>query len=306
MAKRELMKHDRFFRAAMSREPIYRAFFEHYLPSKIKDLVDLEKVKPTQGSYVDGNLRSHLTDMVFTAPIADHDGYFYVLVEHQSTQERLMPFRIQKYVLEIMDSHVKTQKTDKLPLVYPLVFYNGRRRYTQPTDLFDLFEFDRHTATSIMCGPLHVIDVGAISDEQLKGQAWLTIMQLLMKHISATDITAVLLDLLPWLKQIEGESDGREFIVQAIIYMLSTGQTEQAHKIVEITQQSFAREIGDEVMTVAEMLKKEGLQEGEQNTKRAVALEMLREGLSIELIVKITKLSRETVEKLKVEAETND
>lgn len=298
MASRALMKHDRFFRAAMSRKPVYRAFFDRHLPPRVKDLVALDEIKPTKGSFVDRSLRSHLTDMVFKAPIAGNDGYIYVLVEHQSTQERLMPFRIQKYVLEIMDHHVKSNKTDKLPLVYPMVFYNGKPSYTQPKDLFDLFDVDRDIASSVMSGPLRVIDVGAIPDEQLKGQVWLTVLHLLMKHITANDITMVLLDLVPFLKQIEGERDGREFIVESIIYMLSAGQAEDANKIIEIAEQSFAKEIGEEVMTVAEML--------ENNAKQAVAVELLKEGLSIEFIARVTKLSEETIKTLKDDLDRKD
>lgn len=43
----------------------------------------------------------------------------------------------------------------------------------------------------------------------------------------------------------------------------------------------------------------EGLKEGKMQEKRQVALEMLKEGLNIELIAKITKLDQKEIEELK-------
>ena len=43
----------------------------------------------------------------------------------------------------------------------------------------------------------------------------------------------------------------------------------------------------------------EGIQKGIQKEKRQTALEMLREGLSVEVIAKVTKLSRNEIEDLR-------
>jgi predicted transposase/invertase (TIGR01784 family) len=43
----------------------------------------------------------------------------------------------------------------------------------------------------------------------------------------------------------------------------------------------------------------EGIQKGIQKEKRQTALEMLREGLSVELISKVTKLSHNEIEELR-------
>jgi predicted transposase/invertase (TIGR01784 family) len=61
------------------------------------------------------------------------------------------------------------------------------------------------------------------------------------------------------------------------------------------------------IMTTAEKLRKQGREEGEKrgeqrgekNAKLEDARRMLEEGLAVELIIKITGLSRDEVEKLK-------
>ena len=53
------------------------------------------------------------------------------------------------------------------------------------------------------------------------------------------------------------------------------------------------------IMTTAEKLIKQGFGKGKQEAKIEYARRMLEEGLDVELIVKITGLSRDEVEKLK-------
>ena len=50
--------------------------------------------------------------------IEGHEAYIYLLLEHQSTPDRLMPFRMLKYICNIIDQHLKTHDTKikKFPL----------------------------------------------------------------------------------------------------------------------------------------------------------------------------------------------
>ena len=57
----------------------------------------------------------------------------YFLIEHQSTIDYSMPFRIAEYCILIMKSaidekHIKN-KNYKFPLVYPIVLYTGKEKW---------------------------------------------------------------------------------------------------------------------------------------------------------------------------------
>ena len=49
-------------------------------------------------NLVDHKLREAHSDITFTARLEDHEVVLYVLFEHQSTQDTLMPFRLLRYV----------------------------------------------------------------------------------------------------------------------------------------------------------------------------------------------------------------
>ena len=62
-------------------------------------------------------------------------------------------------------------------------------------------------------------------------------------------------------------------------------------------EQKYGRDVNREPQFVT--WREKGIAEGIQKEKRQTALEMLREGLTIELIAKVTKLSRNEIEALR-------
>jgi predicted transposase/invertase (TIGR01784 family) len=64
------------------------------LPSGIADRLDLGRLAPVPGSFVDEDLRWRHSDVLFTAPLDGRDAFVYVLVEHQSSDDPLMAFRV--------------------------------------------------------------------------------------------------------------------------------------------------------------------------------------------------------------------
>ncbi len=49
----------------------------------------------------------------------------YALIEHQSTPDKLMAFRLLRYGLAAMQRHLDAGH-DTLPLVVPILFYHGK------------------------------------------------------------------------------------------------------------------------------------------------------------------------------------
>lgn len=54
-------------------------------------------------------------------------------------------------------------------------------------------------------------------------------------------------------------------------------------------------------MTIADQLRKEGLEKGLEKGRKAVAITMLKEGMNIEEIAKLTKLDKKEIELMKKE-----
>ena len=69
----------------------------------------------------------------------EYQGYFYLAIEHQSTaqEQNFMAFRFMKYQLAIVDNHLKQHKKNKyLPIVFPILFYHGKKHLMQKQRIF--------------------------------------------------------------------------------------------------------------------------------------------------------------------------
>ena len=145
MAKKIKNPHDLFFRESMSYPKVAREFFESYLPQEIKEIACLDTIQARKDTYVDKNLDSNITDILYSVEINGEEGYFYVLVEHMRTSDPLMPFRVLQYLIKVLEQHLKEHKGNTLPLILPIVLYNGARPYKHTTDIFKMFKNNHST-----------------------------------------------------------------------------------------------------------------------------------------------------------------
>jgi len=196
--------------------------------------------------------------------ISGETGYIYLLVEHQSEIDPLMPFRLLEYSCDLMRRHIERHRTTTLPVVLPMVFYNGKKPYTGSTDLFDLFGEQAELARSNFCKPFHLIDLNKINDDELREHTWTNLLSLLMKYSRRREITDMLLSLKPVFVEL-WQSGSKEYIISCVNYVLYTSgaDDQKTDQIVDILF-DFDSQLGGEAMTCAEWLKQQGMQQGMQ------------------------------------------
>jgi hypothetical protein len=73
-------------------------------------------------------------------------------------------------------------KAIHLPMIYTAVFYNGKKPYTPPENLWDLFH-DKELSKKIFVEGYKLINLQKISDEEIKKKKWAGTMAFFMKHI---------------------------------------------------------------------------------------------------------------------------
>ena len=123
--------HDTFFKNSMADLTVAREFFLEYLPAHVSKDIDFSTLRQEKEEFLDYVLRPGQVDVLFSVKFKkDKDLYIWPLVEHQSTQDRFLPFRVLKYALRICEFYLNKDKNNKeLPLVLPVVFYTGRDPY---------------------------------------------------------------------------------------------------------------------------------------------------------------------------------
>ena len=285
--------HDQFFRTAMANKRVAREFLKNWLPSQLSELIDFEQLEIQPRSQINNIRQESEVDVLFKTTIDNHEAYLYLLLEHQSTPDALMPFRLLKYICNIIDQHLKTHGKDKIPLIYPIVIYHGKRKYPYSTNLADLIDAPKELVDSYFLKPFQLIDLGQIDDETLKQHAWSGVMEFALKHIFARDI-------LPWLKDITNilhhldKTGERDYIAIVLQYLLERGELSDREAFFNLIDTQISHEVGEKIMTLAEQLK----QEGKQESALEIAKRMLDAGSDPVFVEKVTGLSRNKIEAL--------
>jgi len=122
------IRHDEFIKRFMSHPEVAKDFFYRYLPADLRKKLDLDSLQAEKSSFVDKRLRSKHSDIIFSCKMhgSKEAGYLYCLVEHQSSSDEFMPFRLINYCFRLLEYHFKNDANRALPLVIPMVIYNGK------------------------------------------------------------------------------------------------------------------------------------------------------------------------------------
>ncbi|EHS1318779.1 Rpn family recombination-promoting nuclease/putative transposase, partial [Salmonella enterica subsp. enterica serovar Reading] len=82
---------------------------ELHLPAELRAVCDLSTLKLESGSFVEDDLRQYFSDVLYSLKTTAGDGYIHVLVEHQSTPDKHMAFRLIRYAvaaLTLLQKHI--------------------------------------------------------------------------------------------------------------------------------------------------------------------------------------------------------
>ncbi|MCD6056142.1 MAG: transposase [Gammaproteobacteria bacterium] len=176
-------KHDAFFKAMMKDPQVSQDFFKTRLPQEIQNLVDLSTLRIEPASYIDKKLNHSESDMLFSVKRnhSDENAFLFLLCEHQSCSDQLMPFRLLYYMMQILRHHVTIAHKEKplpLPLVYPMVVYNGDTAWSHERCFSKLFGTLSPLAEKIFIDPFPLRDVGSLNEENLS-KAYLSNLMLI-------------------------------------------------------------------------------------------------------------------------------
>lgn len=182
----ERPRHDELFKKVMSEPIAAREFLEHYLPVSFKNKINLNSVKIEKESFVTEDLKKRFSDVVYSVSLkndnvkdsttdsVDNDkAYVYVLIEHQSSSDYWIAFRLWQYMLLLCERYKDAnkgnnkQERDKLPLICPIVVYANDKPYNAPRSFWELFE-DSNTAKTLMLDEYLLVDLQKQSDDEIE------------------------------------------------------------------------------------------------------------------------------------------
>lgn len=299
--------HDATFRQFLTQPEVARDFMELHLPAELRAICDLNTLKLESGSFVEDNLRQYFSDVLYSLKTtAGDDGYVHVLIEHQSTPDQHMAFRLIRYAVAAMQRHLDAGHK-KLPLVIPILFYTGKRSpYPYSTRWLDEFA-NPELAGKLYSAAFPLVDVTVIPDDEIAGHRSMAALTLLQKHIHHRDLAELVDRLAPIL--LAGYLSSSQ-VVSLVHYIVQAGETSDAEAFVRQLAQRVPQH-GDTLMTIAQQLEQKGIEkgiqlgrqeghsEGERDATLKIARTMLQNGLDRNTVMKMTGLTEDELAQIR-------
>ncbi|BFD46787.1 MAG: Rpn family recombination-promoting nuclease/putative transposase [Rickettsia endosymbiont of Sergentomyia squamirostris] len=284
-------KHDQIFRKAMENPLVAHEFLNAHLPKHIKALIDFPSLKFENTSFVELNLRDSISDVLFSAKFDGKDGYLFLLVEHQSSADHFMTFRLLRYMLNICDRYLTLNpKAKSLPLIYPVIFFNGAGDYNAPRNLWELFE-DNLLAKEIWTNDYQIVNVNDIPDEQLKQRVWSGIFEFFAKHIRERDLLRRWQEIAYMLPELVKVSIGYNYIELLLCYTLTRINKEDKLELEKLLTSKLNQETGTRLMgSLAQHWEQIGEARGEARGEAKLIRMLMRKGSSVKEIATMTDL----------------
>ncbi len=174
--------HDAVFKTFMFTPETARDFLEIHLPEPLRKLCNLQTLRLEPTSFIEKSLRAYYSDVLWSVETSDGDGYIYCVIEHQSSAEKNMAFRLMRYATAAMQRHLD-KGYDRVPLVVPLLFYHGETSpYPYSLNWLDEFD-DPQLARQLYTEAFPLVDITIVPDDEIMQHRRIALLELIQKHI---------------------------------------------------------------------------------------------------------------------------
>ena len=134
--------HDSLYKLLFSHKVVTEELLRYYIPSAILGEIDFTSLERCPDSFINRKRAERREDLIWRVlSLQEEWVYVYILNEFQSSIDPWMPLRVAEYVAVFQRDLIRSRavkRGEKLPLVLPVVIYNGWLQWTAPRSLAEL------------------------------------------------------------------------------------------------------------------------------------------------------------------------
>jgi predicted transposase/invertase (TIGR01784 family) len=291
--------HDKFFKESFSRKEIARSFIKEYLPEPIRKQLNFNTLTILKDSFIDKELSEHFSDILYRIKMSGKSCYVYLLFEHKSYIDPWTGFQLLRNMVKIWEQYLKQNDSpEKLPVILPIVIYQGKQHWEFKSSIGHLFENIENTGDYIPEFKSEVFEISHIPDEKIKGEILLRVHFLIQKYSGTPKISEKIHEILILLLSLSNKRTKTEYLETLLRYIVATNEVEQMENITTEIEKTIEKG-GMAMPTIAEKWFEDGVEKGIEKGKIEDAVKMIEMGMSDDDINKITGLNRERIKELR-------
>lgn len=292
MAKKH-NSHDSGYKKLFSNPELVKQLLVSFVDEDWITGIDYSTLQRVDKSFITDEFANRESDLIYKAFFKGRDVYIFILLEFQSTVDRFMALRMLRYITELYEYLVKSCKIKKLPAVFPVMLYNGEKRWTAPQELSRLIEksipvqyipdfryykiaeneFSKEFLKSIRNSVSAIFYAENSSDDELLKE--FEILTGLLKSERPEELSLFVV----WFKYMFNDRDGLTEEIRGV---------EEAKTMLRSSIKKMSKRLIDE-----------GIQKGIEKGIQKTAANLLKENMPVMNISRVTGLSVAEIEKLK-------
>lgn len=265
MKKKIRLSHNDFFQRQFQRIEFAISFIKENLPEEIVKRIDFKTLRMAPGNFVGKALRNRRSDVLYEARMGGRKSLFYIHLEHQRSPNKKMAFRMLVYTVHIWEQFEAQYPKKDLPLIFPMVVYQGKRKWSAPKNVHDLLDVPEYLKLYCPQMSFELMDLSSLKDEDIRGEILQRMVLHIMMNIDSPDINELLFEkYLPFWDEISKEKRGIEYIEDMLYYLSYKSQYLDRERTVEqLSHYPETQNVREVVMTLAEQWKQEGIDQGQ-------------------------------------------
>ena len=264
------------------------------LDSDLAEHIDFHHLVAANRNLIPEMLREQQADILFSVPFRSQDSsetlLIYVLIEHQSTVDETMGFRVLFYMMLIWDAHRREWQTQnvpknerKFPPILPIVFYTGDRRWETPLVLESVMDIPKELSRFVPRFDMLFLGVKSAAVETLTRTGdplgWLLTV-LKNENSDKASLGRALVDAVSYLEGLEASEAEQKrealvYLLMLILHRRPAGEHDELIRLVE--RHTSGKEVSTMAQTMAEVLLERGIEQGARETTIENTLAVLTE-----------------------------
>lgn len=255
------------------------------------EYLDFSRLPELNRSYITDTLKELESDMVFSIPFHEatstEELLIYILIEHQSTVDPLMGFRVLFYMCQIWDGQRRELESSDIPKsewrlgpILPIVYYTGSQRWQTAISLTTAMEVPSLLNKFVPKFDTLFLSVKDINVDNLTkdGNPFGWLLRVIQhEDADATVVRDALNETLRQIQNLDAVSISQYqnlllYLYQLIFFRRPAGERTDLLDVMQMHTQD--KEVQDMVMTSAELLIEKGVTQGiEQGRQQGIIQE---------------------------------
>ena len=303
-------EHDKLFKKILENREQTAKFLDMVLGSG-KDIT-AKNLELYNKEFITDKFEKNETDIVYKVTNIN----VYIIIEHQSTADRTMPYRVRRYKTALMDSVINKKEMKKasykLPRIIAIVLYTGKQEWKNKKleDIQEPLKWYKEDYDEFI-----LIDVNSFKKEKiLEGNLIITKVMLLEREENLENVIKDI-EIIMDKEKIKQDIQYKELLKIFIEYTFINEKYKTIRKYIEtMINKIFDEEGDDETMSHVTQLfdeafdqaerrgeirgEKRGEKRGETKKQKEIAKAMKENKLSYKIISQCTGLKLEEIEAL--------